>query len=54
MSLIRFVTRYVRWYHVVGVLTGVTILTGLIWWMIERDRGAGFRYNDETDLVGRG
>jgi len=53
MSLIRAVTRYVKWYHIVGLLLGVTVLTGLIWWLIERDRGASFRYNDETDLVER-
>jgi len=53
MSLIRSVTRYIRWYHIVGLLTGVTILTGLIWWLVEHERGASFRYGDKTDLVDR-
>ncbi len=53
MSFIRFITRYVKWYHIVGLLTGITILTGLIWWLIEHDRGSSFRYGDETDLVGQ-
>ena len=52
MSFIRFITRYVRWYHIVGLLLGVTVMTGLLWWLIERDRASSFRYGDETDLVG--
>ena len=51
MSFLRWVTRYVRWYYVVGALLGLTVVAGLAWWLIEHDRDSSFRWGDETDLV---
>ena len=51
MSFVRFVTRYVRWYHMISLLLGIAAITGMVWWFIERSRGSSFRWGDETDLV---
>jgi hypothetical protein len=53
MSLLRVITRYIRWYHVVGLLLSLTALTGIVWWLMEHERGSSFRFGDETDLVER-
>ena len=49
--MIRYVMRYIRWYHVVGLLLGFTVIIGVFWWLKEHERARILEYSDETDLV---
>ena len=51
MSVIKYALRYLRWYHVVGLLLGVTAIIGVFWWVNERKRLHLLDFNDETDLI---
>ncbi len=51
MSLVKYAVRYVRWYHIVGLLLGVTVLIGVFWWYKERERFRFLSHEEDTDLV---
>jgi len=51
MNILRFAVKYLRWYHVVGILFGITFVVGLIWWLREHDRSHRLGWADVTDLV---
>ena len=50
MSIIKLAMRYLRWYHVVGLLLGLTGLIGVYWWLREHDRANHLGWDDTTDL----
>jgi hypothetical protein len=51
MNILRLAMKYLRWYHVVGLLLGVTFIIGLVWWLKEHDRATRLGWDDVTDLV---
>lgn len=51
MNILKLALKYLRWYHVVGMLLGVTFIIGLIWWLKEHDRASRLGWDDVTDLV---
>ena len=51
MSIIKLAMRYLRWYHVVGLLLGVTAIVGIVWWLREHERANQLGFGDDTDLV---
>ena len=51
MNMLKLAMRYVRWYHVVGLLLGVTAIVGVYWWLRERERTHGLEFGDQSDIV---
>ncbi len=51
MNFLKLAMKYLRWYHVVGILLGGVFAVGLFWWLGERDRANRLGFDDVTDLV---